>query len=222
LPTQGTKSSLSVEGSTPGSDLQYYKVNFNVSNYQRITRDGRWTMLYRGTAGYGDGYGEYEGNDQVLPYFDNYYVGGYRTVRGFSSGSIGPKEITDDDDDGTYDIDEDSTGGNAKYTLSAELIFPAPFIDEAYTRSIRTSVFVDAGEVWDTEFDYDYYSSLDYDTNESYLADYSKPGRIRVSTGVQLTWMSPLGALVFVFATPIKDYAGDESEFFSFNIGQSF
>jgi len=222
LPTQGTKSTLSVEGSTPGSDLQYYKVNFNVSNYHRITRDGRWTMLLRGSAGYGDGYGEFNGEDQVLPYFDNYYVGGYRTVRGFASGSIGPKEITDDDDDGTYDIDDDSTGGNAKYTLSAELIFPAPFIDEAYTRSIRTSVFVDAGEVWDTEFDYDTYSNYNYDTNEDYLADYSKPGRIRVSTGVQLTWMSPLGALVFVFAKPIKDYAGDESEFFSFNIGQSF
>ena len=157
------------------------------------------------------------GKLKLLPFFENYYVGGYRTVRGFSSNTIGPRALyTDDDND-----DNDAIGGNAKYSLSAELIFPAPFLDEAYSRQVRTSIFVDAGEVWDTEFDYDGFIA-DCNTDCDNITDYSKPGNIRVSTGTQLTWVSPLGALVFTLAVPIKEYEGDDTEVFSFNIGNTF
>jgi len=119
-------------------------------------------------------------------------------------------------------LTDNAVGGNAKYTMSAEVIFPVPFLDEAYTRQVRTSLFVDAGEVWDTEFDYDTYSQLSCSYNCDYFGDYSKPGRIRVSAGTQLTWVSPMGPLVFTLAWPLKEYEGDRTEVFSFNIGNTF
>ena len=222
--TQGMKHDLWAKMTIPGSDLQYFKVNFDISNYQRITEDGEWTTLLRASAGYGNGYGKFEGNDQILPFFENYYAGGYRTLRGFSSNTVGPRAMYVGTDAGnsTAVLTDNAVGGNAKYTMSAEVIFPVPFLDEAYTRQVRTSLFVDAGEVWDTEFDYDTYSQLSCSYNCDYFGDYSKPGRIRVSAGTQLTWVSPMGPLVFTLAWPLKEYEGDRTEVFSFNIGNTF
>jgi len=224
MATQGMKHNLSGKMTIPGSDLQYFKINFDISNYQRITEDGEWTTLLRGTLGYANGYGTFEGNDQILPFFENYYAGGYRTIRGFSSNTVGPRALYTSTLSGnnTTSFTDNAVGGNAKYTMSAELIFPVPFIDEAYTRQVRSSVFVDAGEVWDTEFDYDTYSQLSCSYNCDFAGDYSKPGRIRASFGTQLTWVSPMGPLVFTLAWPIKKYEGDKTEVFSFNIGDTF
>lgn len=224
MATQGMKHNLSAKMTIPGSDLQYFKLNFDISNYQRITDDGEWTTLLRGTLGYGNGYGQFEGNDQILPFFENYYAGGYRTLRGFSSNTVGPRAMyrTTSSGNSALSLTDNAVGGNAKYTMSGEVIFPVPFLDEAYTRQVRSSVFVDAGEVWDTEFDYESYSQVSCAYNCDYLGDYSKPGRMRVSMGTQLTWISPMGPLVFTLAWPIKEYAGDKTEVFSFNIGDTF
>ena len=225
LATQGMKHSLTFKMTTPGSDVQYFKLGFDLSKYQRITDNGDWTTLFRASAGYGNGYGQTDGNDHILPFFENYYAGGYRTLRGFSGNSVGPKSVYTtsayNGNNSVY-VSDDSAGGNAKYTLSAEVIFPVPFIDEAYTKQVRSSFFVDAGEVWDTEFDYDTYSELSCSYNCDYFGDYSSPGRMRVSAGTQITWVSPMGPLVFTFAIPLKEYDGDSTEIFSFNIGNTF
>jgi outer membrane protein assembly factor BamA len=65
-----------------------------------------------GDVGYGEGYGETES----LPFFENYYAGGPRSVRGFVANSLGPREIDDDD----------PVGGNFRMVGSLELFAPAP------------------------------------------------------------------------------------------------
>lgn len=224
MATQGMRHTLTGKVTIPGSDLQFFKINFDIRNYQRITDDGEWTTLLRGSLGYGNGYGQFEGNDQILPFFENYYVGGYRTLRGFSNNTVGPRAMYIGQSNGSSSTTytDNAVGGNAKYTMSAEMIFPVPFLDEAYTNQVRSSVFVDAGEAWDTEFDNDLYSRFSCSYNCDYAGDYSKPGRMRVSLGTQVTWMSPMGALIFTLAVPLKEYAGDRTEVFSFNIGDVF
>ena len=224
LATQGMKHTLWGKMTVPGSDLQYFKINFDFSNYQRISEDGDWTSLFRASAAYGNGYGKFEGNDQILPFFENYYVGGYRTLRGFASNTVGPRAMYVGSAGGnnSLSLTDSAVGGNAKYTLSGELIFPVPFLDEAYTRQVRSSIFIDAGEAWDTEFNYDNYSQMSCSYNCDYFGDYSKPGRIRASLGTQITWVSPMGPLIFTLAVPLKEYAGDRTEVFSFNIGETF
>ena len=111
-------------------------------------------------------------------------------------------------------------GGNASFFGGIELITPTPFLSEEYSNSVRTSVFVDVGNVWDTEFDYDDYKDLTVSSGE--LADFSDPGRYRSSAGISVQWISPMGPMVFSWSRPLKEYDGDSHEFFSFNIGTTF
>lgn len=81
---------------------------------------------------------------------------------------------------------------------------------------MRTSAFVDAASVWDTEFVYK------GDIGDPLYYDYSDPANYRASYGVALQWMSPMGPLVFSVAKPIEIYEGDDEEFFTFTIGRTF
>jgi outer membrane protein insertion porin family len=197
-------------------------------------------FLTRARLAYGNGYGKYNDNDQILPFWENYYTGGSSYLRGFKSNSVGPRAFymyrdsancsPDPSGDGCslpgdvnsiYVRSSRSIGGNALATASMELIVPTPFLDEAYSNSVRTSFFVDAGNVWDTEFNYDAYRTLPAEEFAK-LADYSDPGRIRSSWGLNLQWLSPMGPMVFSLAWPIKKFEDDDTEIFSFNIGKTF
>ena len=109
--------------------------------------------------------------------------------------------------------------------LTLELITPTPFLSDEYRNSVRTSVFVDAGNVWDTEFDINRYATLTQQfsqSNQPELVDYADASLIRATAGVSLQWISPMGPLTFSLAKIIKKYDGDLQENFSFNIGTTF
>ncbi|MGY5452934.1 outer membrane protein assembly factor BamA [Agarivorans sp. MS3-6] len=224
MPTAGSSQKFDTKITVPGSDVQYFKMSFDTRHFFPITTNHDWAFTVRGKLGYGNGYGQIEGNDQILPFFENFYAGGYSTLRGFRSNTVGPRALYIVDANGSSYVtaSDDSVGGNALAVGSAELIFPTPFLDEAYIRQVRTTAFVDFGTVWDTEFDFEQYNQMQCISRCDRFGDYSSPDRIRVSVGVAIQWLSPMGPLVFSFAKPIKSYEGDRSETFSFNIGQTF
>ena len=93
----------------------------------------------------------------MLPFFENYYAGGFDTLRGFKSNTVGPKALLPLGFLGSNDViqgTDSSVGGNALAVASLEMIVPTPFASESYQPQLRTSFFVDAGTVWDTTFEY--------------------------------------------------------------------
>ncbi len=88
LPTDGTFQQLSLELTTPGSDLEYYKLTYAGQFYQPLWGD--FVLALRANLGFGDGFGKTEG----LPFFNNFFAGGLAqngVVRGFDENSLGPR-----------------------------------------------------------------------------------------------------------------------------------
>jgi len=85
LATRGSSQRANFESTVPGSEMEYYKLTYNGQVYFPLSRD--FTMRFKTRLGYGDGYGDMD----ELPFFENYYSGGFGSVRGFERSTLGPR-----------------------------------------------------------------------------------------------------------------------------------
>ncbi|BCX87859.1 outer membrane protein insertion porin family [Methylomarinovum tepidoasis] len=131
FPTRGGRHSLSLLGSLPFVDLEYYKIRARGRYFFPWTRDLIFSL--HGDFAYGDGYG---GTDE-LPFFEHFFAGGVKSVRGFRQNTLGPR-----------DSNNNPFGGNVKLVGGAELFFPVPFLSEEFSSAFRMGVFFDAGNVF--------------------------------------------------------------------------
>ena len=100
-------------------------------------------------------------------------------------------------------------GGNILIQGGAEILFPLPFIKDQ--RSLQTTFFVDAGNVFDTDCGATQLNCYDVDIN-----------RINASVGFGLTWISGFGPMTFSIAEPFRENEYDRTEVFQFSLGQTF
>ncbi len=129
FPTNGGVQRISLETKVPGSELEYYKINLRAQQYVPLTR--LFTFGTKLQIGWGDGFGDFDN----LPFFQNYFAGGVRSVRGYQDNSLGPR-----------DSRNDPLGGSFRTVGNLEIAFPPPFMTE--TRSVRLSLFYDVGNVF--------------------------------------------------------------------------
>ena len=205
--TDGTQQSIAMNVTVPGSDLEYYKLSYITNTYFKIT--SATTLLLRSNLAYGDGYGK----TGSLPFFERYFAGGIRTIRGFESNSLGPRDP----------ITDLAIGGNLRVTGGADYIFPIPFVEKPPS-SVRLSAFVDVGNVFLDDF-----NTFDAALGENgFRAD-----QLRSSVGISLVWISPIGPLRFSYARPLNNVSdnvdaqgkysrGDDLRAFQFSIGSFF
>ncbi|MCG3168730.1 MAG: Outer membrane protein assembly factor BamA [Pseudomonadales bacterium] len=251
LATRGYSQSLSLQLATPGSDLEYYKLMYNGQIFIPLWRD--FTLRLRTDLGYGDGWGD----TSELPFYEHFFSGGFRSVRGFKSNTLGPQstpalrytilnipeynsegEIVDFKDKYVYvtcaRADDTNTahtkcgpegekiffselgydrynsfGGNLLVEGSAEILFPLPFIKDQ--RSVRSGVFVDFGNVFDTNC-----------SDTQVICSDPDFGELRYSVGFGVTWITGFGPITFSLAKPLNDERWDETEVFQFSLGQGF
>ncbi|MBD7986449.1 outer membrane protein assembly factor BamA [Luteimonas sp. Sa2BVA3] len=215
-PTRGTLQRVSAEVTLPGSTAEYFKLNYEFSKYWPISR--AMVLNTRLELGYGDSYGDArygivydpyipadedapptgdpiprEAVADGLPFFENFYAGGARSVRGFRDNTLGPREAAWNS---SY---QQVIGGAVKTIGSLEMFFPTLLDSPA----ARVSAFVDFGNVFKD-------------------ADAFDAGELRASAGVALMWRAPVGPISISYAMPLRKEDGDELERLQFTFGGAF
>ena len=231
FPTYGSSTDVMLQVTIPGSDLSYFKVDLKQKFYRPLGF-ANLVFGFNGELGYIGTYGDTE----KTPFFENFYSGGPRSIRGFESNTLGPRVtpapcyefnaktgecplIIDTDFDGTpdaiaqnpygYQQLRDPIGGNFLVEGSMQMIFKLPMIEDQ--RSMRSAFFLDFGNVFSTD-------CQPYQIN-CYEASFDE---MKYSVGVGVTWITGFGPMSFSFSQPFNDGIYDRTEEFQFTIGTVF
>ncbi|UTO05169.1 outer membrane protein assembly factor BamA [Moraxella sp. FZLJ2107] len=233
FPTEGQ--SHSVDLTLGFGDKNYQKVVYNGNYYHPFIKGS----ILRGYAKLGYGHN--------LPFYENFYAGGYGSVRGFDQSSLGPLSqtvgnieaaavgVNNADNsaenralaqsilDGNSNFRGQEVGGNALATFGAELILPMPFKGD-WADQVRPVVFVEGGQVFDTTDHKD--QVIDLKTINPNLTGQAKLMRsdneLRYSAGVGVTWYTAIGPISISYAKPLNAKEYDETDNIQFQIGSIF
>jgi outer membrane protein insertion porin family len=165
FPDSGGLQSIALETTLPGSGLEYYKLDYQQQRFLPLTRN--LTLGLKGRLAYGDGYGEYE----RLPFFENFFAGGMRSIRGFDDNTLGPR-----------DSNNNPIGGSFLTVFNVEVLFPVPFLEDS--AGTRLSAFLDIGNVYE---DFNAFDAGDFRYSVGLAGLWSSPlGPISVSFGFPL------------------------------------
>ncbi|MBI2970666.1 MAG: outer membrane protein assembly factor BamA [Gammaproteobacteria bacterium] len=204
LPEKGMLHQLGTEVGVPsfGNSLEFYKASYRAQWFHPI-----WEGLIlaaKGELGYGDGLLDTD----ELPFFENFYAGGPRSVRGYEENTLGPKDSSGR---------RRPFGGNIKVTAGMELILPVPFLKDL--DSVRVAGFFDAGNVFISNcasYEDIFANPADCEQFEFDIGD------LRYSVGLGGIWVSPFGLVSVSIAKPIGDKPGDDTQPFQFTFGTNF
>ena len=199
FPTAGTLNVISASVAVPGSSLTYGRLSHRFKYFRPLSNNFIFSIRTElgGLFAYGD--------TETAPPYENFYAGGLNSVRGFEQNSLGPRAVYDNFFSG-YNR---PVGGTYSLEGGFDLIFPIPFLED--TRSVRSSVFLDYGNVFSEE-------CKSYETNCSEF-DLSE---LRYSLGLGVTWITALGPMSFAISSVFGDDELDETETFQFEIGNQF
>ena len=198
LPSGGKSQSLSFEMTIPGSELEFYRINYEGQIFYPLVRGLNLRLATH--LGYGDSYGD----TTTFPFYKNFYSGGFGSVRGYESNTLGPRSTPSPLDRFN---DPDPIGGNVLVNFNAEILFPLPFIEDQ--RQMKSVFFVDGGNVFNT-------NCLEI----SKICQGVSDGELRYTAGFAITWITGFAPLSFSISVPINKKAGDEQESFQFELGR--
>ena len=205
--TRGASQRFGLALALPGSGLEYYKMTYNGEYLRGLY--GPLTLKLRADLGYGESYGD----TTTMPFFKNFYGGGFGSVRGFKKNTLGPQDtpcnLANPPCATQYVDDPDPIGGNVQIEFGADVIFPLPFLKDQ--RSVQASFFFDAGNIFNTK------------CGESQVNCFRPDvGELRYSVGLGATWLSGFGPITFSLGKPLNGSDFDETEVFQFSLGNQF
>ncbi|QTD58327.1 MULTISPECIES: outer membrane protein assembly factor BamA [Acinetobacter] len=215
FPTNGMSHRVNAEIALPGSDVEFQKVTYDAQAYMPLGHD--FVLRGYGKLGFG--------ND--LPFYKNFYAGGYGSVRGYDNSTLGPKYP------GVYFSDTSQTdrspeevGGNALVQFGTELALPVPFKGD-WTRQVRPVIFAEGAQVFDTQCNVSdsniFVNGASVNAKQYCKDNYGFDfGEMRYSVGVGFTWITMIGPLSLSYAYPLNDKQGDDTKNIQFEIGRTF
>ena len=191
VPTEGTRSGISVKLAGLGGDNRFMRSDASMTRYFPILKDFEWgekiALMVGGRIGYASSWTRDE-----LPLFERYFVGGIGSVRGFEYRTLGPRECPDDTPNCK---DPDTIGGNKQLLVKTELHFP--ILDQW---GLGGSVFLDQGQAFGTSQNIDLKA-------------------LKRSMGLATQWLSPIGPVKLSWAIPLNAKPSDHKELLGFTIG---
>ncbi len=215
FPTSGMSHRVGLEVGIPGSDVDYQKLTYDAQAFMPLW--GGFVLRGYGKLGYG--------ND--LPFYKNFYAGGYGSVRGYDNSSLGPKyPSVIFQEMGKDDLSKEEVGGNALVQFGTELALPLPFKGD-WTRQVRPVLFAEGAQVFDTKCDVPSGNILVNSSNVD-IKQYCKDNynfnfdNMRYSVGVGFTWITMIGPLSLSYAFPLNEKSGDNTKSIQFEIGRTF
>jgi outer membrane protein insertion porin family len=126
---------------------------------------------------------------------------GYPIFKNFYGGGLGTVRGFDQGSLGPVDVTGAYIGGNRRININNELYVPVP--GTGNDRTLRLFAYVDIGNVWGED--------------EKVTAS-----SLRASTGLGLSWVSPVGPLKLSYGTPIRKKPEDRIQRLQFQIGTAF
>ena len=204
FPNSGTEQRLNLRVAIPGSEIEYFAVDYELSKYWPV--GGGWTAKLATKLGYGEAYGS---DTTALAPNLNWFAGGPDSVRGFGQNRLGPKDSLGN-----------PYGGNLFVASQLELMMPLP---EKWRKRVRAGLFYDVGNTFSTEdirFFNDEGQALDYEFEFSEL---------RHSAGVAAQILLPIGLLRLSYGIPLNaendranPFGQDDISRFQFTIDVGF
>jgi outer membrane protein insertion porin family len=125
----------------------------------------------------------------------------YPVFKNFYGGGLGTVRGFEQNSLGVVDPTGAYIGGARRINLNSELYFPVP--GTGNDRSLRVFAFADTGNVWRED--------------EKVTAE-----SMRVSAGLGLSWISPVGPLKLSWGKPLRVQRNDRIQRFQFQIGTAF
>ncbi|MFN4317251.1 outer membrane protein assembly factor BamA [Acinetobacter parvus] len=215
FPTSGMSHRVGLEVGLPGSDVDYQKMTYDAQAFKSLPMG--FVLRGYGKLGYG--------ND--LPFYKNFYAGGYGSVRGYGNSSLGPKyPSVIFQETGKNDPAREKVGGNALIQFGTELALPLPFKGD-WARQVRPVLFAEGAQVFDTKCDVPSGNILVNSSNVD-IKQYCKDNynfnfdNMRYSVGVGFTWITMIGPLSLSYAFPLNEKSGDNTKSIQFEIGRTF
>jgi outer membrane protein insertion porin family len=185
-PTSGALYNQTADITMPLIGAQYYRFT---SQNTWFTSLGNSDYVWRSNAEFGtiNAYG-----GSTVPFYQNYFLGGINSIRGYYIGTLGPK-----------DTDGSSLGGVNEVVWTNDILFPMPGIKDQHL--VRLGIFYDMGSLWGG-------NSFGLTPEQSFRGSY----------GFGLTWISPLGPIKLSYALPMFSQPNDNLQPFQFQLGTSF
>ena len=241
LATRGFSQSLSLEVAVPMSDLEFYKLNYRGEIYFPLISE--FTLHLRGELGYGGGYGD----TSELPFYEHFFAGGFGSVRGYESNTLGPRStppviytattaVTGIDENGMpteyggtdgrgygYSVDP-ATG---KIPVQQFYREPDPFggniLIEGSAEILFPMPFIKDRRSLRSALFFDFGNVFNTNCRENQVNCFGIEGsELRYSVGIGVTWLSGFGPLTFSLAKPLNASPIDEREVFQFTLGRGF
>jgi outer membrane protein insertion porin family len=244
LATRGASNSLSAQLSVPGSDLEFYKLNYRGELFVPIA--GEFTFHLRGELGYGDGFG----STTELPFYEHFFSGGFGSVRGFEANTLGPRStppvlyVTDrpvtavDEETGFPTEQGGPDGSSFGYLVNAETgqietqqvflgrradPFGGNVLIEGSAEILFPMPFVKDRRSLRSAFFLDVGNVFNINCRENQLNCFGvDASELRYSVGIGVTWLSGFGPLTFALAKPLNASETDRREVFQFTLGRGF